>query len=145
MELTLHIVLIKPPTGVDFGLQKGGGNTYETIQTQTSDGGDMHFTLSIQIKGDRPKGEEPKFAGPFVQGQVPDKFLYIDIGQYAGQADGYSRRLKIPLRGINWDMIDKATGLTGNGLETRVPGTAKDGGPNCATVKPFEGWVVKNI
>lgn len=22
----------------------------------------------------------------------------------------------------------------------RVPGSAKDGGPNCATVKPFHGW-----
>jgi Family of unknown function (DUF5990) len=25
-------------------------------------------------------------------------------------------------------------------LETKVPGTGRDGGPNCATVKPFEGW-----
>jgi hypothetical protein len=25
-------------------------------------------------------------------------------------------------------------------LEARVPGTGKDGGPSCATVKPFEGW-----
>jgi hypothetical protein len=28
-------------------------------------------------------------------------------------------------------------------LEARVPGTGKDNGPNCATVKPFEGWRVK--
>jgi hypothetical protein len=25
-------------------------------------------------------------------------------------------------------------------LETRVPGTGRDGGPNCGTVKPFTGW-----
>jgi hypothetical protein len=28
-------------------------------------------------------------------------------------------------------------------LEARVAGTAKNGGPNCATVKPFSGWVLK--
>ena len=25
-------------------------------------------------------------------------------------------------------------------LEARVPGTGKDGGPSCATVKPVDGW-----
>ncbi|MDP4263249.1 MAG: DUF5990 family protein [Bacteroidota bacterium] len=25
-------------------------------------------------------------------------------------------------------------------LETNVAGTDKDGGPNCGTVKPFDGW-----
>jgi hypothetical protein len=25
-------------------------------------------------------------------------------------------------------------------VETRVPGTGKNGEPTCATVKPFEGW-----
>ena len=35
-ELTLKIVLENPPSGVDFGLQKGSGNKYETIQIQRS-------------------------------------------------------------------------------------------------------------
>ena len=30
-------------------------------------------------------------------------------------------------------------------IETHVPGTGKDGTPNCATVKPFAGWKVKTI
>ena len=29
-------------------------------------------------------------------------------------------------------------------LEARVPGTGKDNGPNCATVKPFAGWHISN-
>lgn len=33
-ELTLRIVLEKPLAGVDFGLQKGRGSEYETIQKQ---------------------------------------------------------------------------------------------------------------
>jgi len=28
-------------------------------------------------------------------------------------------------------------------METHVPGTGKDGGSNCATVKPFGGWHLK--
>jgi len=28
-------------------------------------------------------------------------------------------------------------------LQTSVPGKGKDGTPNCATVKPFAGWMVK--
>jgi len=31
-ELTLKIVLENPPSGVDFGLQKGSGNKYETFK-----------------------------------------------------------------------------------------------------------------
>ncbi|HYJ85907.1 MAG TPA: DUF5990 family protein [Pyrinomonadaceae bacterium] len=66
-------------------------------------------------------------------------FVYIDIGTYAGQKEtGWSRRLKVPLRGITWDMIDGA--MAAGQLETRVPGTGKDGSPSCATVKPFPGW-----
>jgi hypothetical protein len=27
-------------------------------------------------------------------------------------------------------------------LDARVSGTGRDGGPNCATVKPFDGWTL---
>jgi hypothetical protein len=35
-ELTLRIIIEKPPHGVDFALQKGGGSIYETVQKQRS-------------------------------------------------------------------------------------------------------------
>jgi hypothetical protein len=28
--------------------------------------------------------------------------------------------------------------------DARVPGKGKDGGPNCGTVKPFDGWKVRS-
>jgi hypothetical protein len=31
-ELTLRIIIEQPPPGVDFGLQKGSGSVYETVQ-----------------------------------------------------------------------------------------------------------------
>ena len=132
-ELTLRIVLERPPKGVDFGLQKGRGSAYETVQTQRSKGQDLRFQFTAGVRG-------PALVGPFVQGPAGQRFVYIDIGTYAGQADTcWSRRLKIPLTGIAVDRI-AATAI----LEARGPGTGKDGGPNCATVKPFGGWKVSS-
>jgi hypothetical protein len=74
--------------------------------------------------------------GAFVQGPRRQRFVYVNIGTYAGQADScWSRRLKIPLDGIPAKLIG-----AGGVLEAHVPGTGRDGGPNCATVKDFEGW-----
>ena len=137
-ELPFRIILETPPAGVDFGLQNGRGNDYETIQTQRSKGKDLSFEFTVRVK--TGKGSAPNFLGPVVQGPTGERFVYIDIGTYAGQKETcWSRRLKIPLRGITWDMIDRAM-AAGQLLETRVPGTGKDGSPSCATVKPFPGW-----
>jgi hypothetical protein len=145
-EITLQIILIKPTKNVDFGLQKGAGNNYETIQKQRSTGQDLLFKFPIKIKGERNKDPLPKFSGPFVQGPSGSKFIYIDIGTCAGQiGTAWSRRLKIPLTGIDWKSIDKLITDTNSILEAIVPGTGRDGGPNCATVKPFDGWHLRKI
>lgn len=142
-EITLQIVLIKPTPEVVFGLQKGSGNNYETVQKQIPTSNDLTFTFTIKVKGDRSKDKLPKLSGSFVQGSGDSKFVYIDIGTYAGQPGTiWSRRLKIPLTGITWKEIDS---LDSNSmLQTIVPGTGRDGGPNCATVKPFAGWHLKH-
>ena len=138
-EITLQIILIKPTPGVVFGLQKGSGNNYETVQKQIPTSNDLTFTFTIKVKGDRSKDKLPKLSGSFVQGPADNKFVYIDIGTCAGQLNtSWSRRLKIPLTGITWSAVDS---LSRNSmLQTTVPGTGKDAGPNCATVKPFAGW-----
>ena len=138
-SLKLRINLQKPPANVHYALQKGHGSKYEITQVQVSGLEDLHFELVIDIKGDRHKNNLPEFGGPFVQGVPLSKFIYLGIGAYAGQASEWNRRLKIPLTGITWDIIDNAN----EGLETFVPGTAKDGSPTCATVKPFTGWHIK--
>ena len=132
-ELKLRVILATPPSGVDFGIQKGRGNTYETLNKQRSNGGDLAFEYTVGLK-ERKDPAMPDFTGPLVHGPVGERFLYINIGTSAGQMDScWNRRLKIPLRDITWKMAAQP-------LQTHVPGTAKDGGPNCATVKPFHGW-----
>ncbi len=138
-EITLQIVLAKPTPDVVFGLQKGSGNNYETIQKQISKYNDLTFTFTLKVKGDKSKDKFPKLSGSFVQGSGDNRFVYIDIGTYAGQTDTiWSRRLKVPLTGITWKDIELLANHSM--LQTIVPGTGRDGGPNCATVKPFEGW-----
>src|SRR5436853_6508000 len=137
-ELTFRIILESPPAGVDFGLQKGSGSNYEVVQKQRSKTGDLRFEFDSRVK--EGKDGLPALLGPFVQRPPQGRFVYLDIGTYAGQADScWSRRLKVPLRGITWEVVKQASRGV---LETRVPGTGKDGGPTCATVKPFNGWKV---
>jgi hypothetical protein len=139
-ELNFRIVLEKPPAGVDFAVQKGKGNTYETVQNQRSGKGDLRFEFTARA-GSGGKSAVPNLLGPFVQGPPEARFVYVDIGTCAGQTDtNWSRRLKVPLTGITSEMIDRAAANVGAVFETHVPGTGKDGGPNCATVKPFAGW-----
>ena len=139
-ELTFRIILESPPPGVDFGLQKGRGNDYEVVQKQRSKTGDLRFEFDARVK--EGKDGSPTLLGPFVQGPSDARFVYIDIGTYAGQTDTpWSRRLKIPFRDITWDLVKEAT-RGKQVIETHVPGTAKDGSPTCATVKLFAGWKV---
>ena len=137
-ELMLRIVLEAPPPGVDFGLQQGHGNDYDIVQKQRSRTGDLTFTFTVRAKENSDGAAN--FLGPFTQGPPHGRFVYLDIGTYAGQTDTpWSRRLKVPLSGISWKMVEDAM-KSATVLETRVPGTGRDGGPNCATVKPFSGW-----
>ena len=138
-ELPIRIILQSPPTGVDFGIQKGNGNKYEIIQKQQSNKNDLCFKFEISVK--ETSNALPDFKGPYVQGPLSERFIYIDIGTCAGQINSvWSRRLKIPLRNISSETINLLLADTSLILETKVAGTGKDGGPNCATVKPFSGW-----
>jgi len=133
-------VLETPPAGVDFGIQKGRGSLFEVIQKQRSKGADLSFEFSVGVRN-ADGTAAPDFSGPIVQGPRGGRFVYVDIGKVAGQLDTpWSRRLKVPLTGITAAQVRLGTSGAGGVLETRVPGTGKDGGPSCASVKDFAGW-----
>lgn len=138
-ELTLRVVLHKPPAGVDYAVQVGRGAVYETTGRRRSTGEDLSFEFAVRLGSSRPAA--PDFRGHVVQGPRGQRFVYIDIGTFAGQADScWSRRLKVPLTGVTWTMVDTALASAEMVLETLVPGSGRDGSPSCATVKPFDGW-----
>ena len=92
LELRLQIILEVPPAGVDFGLQEGKGHDYKTAQKQRSKGKDLTFNCTVKMMDNREDGL-PNFLGPMTQGPPTDRFLYIDIGQFAGQKDCQGERL----------------------------------------------------
>jgi hypothetical protein len=140
VELRLRIVLNAPPSGVDFGLQDGKGSDYQTIHKQRSKGKDLSFDCKVTVKDNRDDGL-PSFLGPLTQGPATGRFIYIDIGKHAGQHDScWERRIKVPLSDISWEMIQQVSADSKLVLEAHLPGTAKDGGPSCATVRPAQGW-----
>jgi hypothetical protein len=107
VALPVRIVLEKPPPGVDFALQEGKGSEYKLVQKQRSDGGDLTFDCTVTVKDNREDGR-PNYLGPLTHGPPTDRFIYFDIGQFAGQKDcPWNRRLKIPLVGITGEMIRK--------------------------------------
>jgi len=139
-ELMFRIVLEKPPEGVDFALQKGKGNNYEIVQKQRSGAGNLRFTFTAKAASE-DRNRAPNLRGPFVQGRPDTRFVYVGSGTFAGQTGSeWSRRLKIPLSGITEQMIDRMARNSDLVFEAHVPGTGKDGGPNCATVTSFAGW-----
>jgi hypothetical protein len=121
--MKFRIILEAPPAGIDFGLQSGKGNDYKTLQIQRSKSGDLHFEFELEA-----------LRGPLVQGSGNERFVYIDIGTYAGQTNTLcARRLKVQVKSELFDGKTKR-------WTVRIPGTGKDGGPTCASVKPFPGW-----
>jgi len=140
--LPLGIILVAPTPGVDFGIQEGKGHDYKTIQTQRAKEADLKFECSVSVKGNREDGP-PNFLGAIVQGPPTGRFIYIDIGKSAGQFNSnWERRIKNPLLGITWEMIEMIENNPTKLLQAKIPGTGKDGGPSCATVKPIDGWTV---
>jgi len=140
-EVPFRLILVDPPADVDFGIQRGRGAQYETLFVQRRTQRDISFDFSVAVAGSGRNGL-PNFQGPFVQGPPGGRFIYVDVGTYAGQKDTcWSRRMKVPLDGVTWTLIRKAA-RPGHRLSARIPGTGKDGGPSCATVHLLGDWQV---
>lgn len=93
------------------------------------------FDFTVRVAGVTPSGAS-RFLGPFTQGPPSARFVYVNSGQSAGQANTrWNRRAKIPLVGITSAMIREAEGSPGTRIETEFEGTGRDGGPTCASVK----------
>lgn len=139
--LPLRITLIKPPAGVPFCLQQGKD---DLVPPSSDSGENTSFDFTVNIVNERTGGR-PNFRGPFVQGPPAGGFIYINSGTYAGQSDScWSRRAKILLSGITWELIEEALSKSSVLLEARISGTAGDGGPACATVQLLNGgWKIQ--
>jgi hypothetical protein len=139
VDITLQVNLEATPPGVHFGIQKGSGSHYETIQSQCGNEKTLNLECTIRVKKDQ--NGHIDFSGPFVQGPPGVRFIYIDIGTAAGQhGSEWSRRLKIPLSGYLLPGGDPVSLPLGVIYQATINAIGKDGGPACGTVKNFDGW-----
>ena len=133
-ELRLRIVVIHPPPGVAFSVQRGRS---ELLPPARKTSAELVFDFSVRVA--EANGSEPNFLGPFAQGPVGERFVYVNSGQRAGEAQScWDRRAKVHLKDLGWPLVKKAL-TTGGVLETRIEGTGRDGGPACATVALLGG------
>ncbi|HET6975526.1 MAG TPA: DUF5990 family protein [Pyrinomonadaceae bacterium] len=137
--LPLRIIVVDPPIGVLFAVQRGKAE----LETQSlSNGEPLSFEFSVRI-GDRAD-EMPNFLGPYVQGPRGGRFVYVNSGTLAGQvASRWTRRAKVGLKDIGWDLVDCVLSQPSKRLEAKIAGQAGDGGPACATVRLLaDGWAI---
>jgi len=141
-DVPIRLTLVDPPAGVDFAVQRGRGSEFEPVFVQQRKRRHVSFDFSLPVSDNRKDGQ-PNFLGDFAQGPPAGRFIYIDVGTCAGQKDTpWSRRMKVPLQGITWDLIRKTFGKPGYRLAARIPGTGTDGGPSCATVRLLGEWEI---
>lgn len=135
-EVPLRITLIEPPSGVRFRLQRGKAELAPPAR-ESDDAISFDFTVRAAEGG---ADGAPRFLGPFTQGPPATRFVYVSSGTSAGQADScWTRRAKVPLKGITWEMVERALSAPDAVLEARITGTSRDGGPVCASVPLLDG------
>ena len=130
--MKLRVVIVSPPEGVVFAVQRGrAGLLLPTIWSTAL----IKFDLDLRVGGVLADGS-PNYLGEFAQGTPVDRFVYINSGTLAGQpASCWTRRAKLKLGSIPAE-IAAAAAQSGQVVDARVPGTMADGGPVCASIKP---------
>jgi hypothetical protein len=143
-EIPLRITVVGPPEGVTFRVQRGRTNwdDPEFLAPAQSARDRISFDFAVRV-GPRQTGRPPNFLGDFVQGPAGGRFVYVNSGKLAGQADScWERRAKVPLAAITWQQIETVQSTSDAILEAHIHGTGRDGGPVCASVHLADGWKV---
>ena len=127
--ITLRIVIEQPVPGVLHSLQAKDGAPLDAKASQAGEA--MVFDVPVLL------APGPRLSGDQVQREGPERrFVYVRIGQLAGDAASpWSRRMKIDIHDIAPDLLIAAA--SGAVIETVVGGTAADGTPAAATLRPL--------
>ena len=135
IEIPLRITVVGPPAGVEFRLQQGRSSLVAPARATN-----MEIQFDFALRLGPPRAGRPNLLGEAAQGPPTGRFVYINSGRQAGQQGSlWDRRAKVPLQGITEKLVKAVVAAPGTVLEARISGTAKDGGPACATVPLLDG------
>jgi hypothetical protein len=139
IRIRLRFICLNPPPEMRdgqktvFGLQDKSQNL---VTGEARPDGGLQFEAEFEAK--RVTGsDQPNLLGPYAQGTPDKRFVYLSWGYAEAGRKEWIRRIKIPLSGLTWTLIETAT--TNNGvLEATVDGR------RAATVPLLgEGWVIR--
>ena len=136
VEVRARIVIERPVPGVLHSLQEDD----KPLDPKASKAGEpLEFEFPLRIER---TADGAKFFGKQVRREGKERrFVYVRIGTAAGQHfSPWSRRMKIDIHDIDAGLLDAAA--KGGVLEGTIDGTAKDGSPACATIRPVSWRVV---
>jgi len=134
-EIRMRIVIEQPVAGVLHSLQAKDDSPLDPKSSHA--GEPLIFDFPIRM------APGPKFFGDQVRREGPARrFVYIRVGQYAGDASSPgARRMKIDIHDLEQDLLDRAG--EGGIIEMTVVGTDREGAPACATVRPIGRRIVE--
>jgi hypothetical protein len=137
-----RIVVVDPPRGVHFRLQSGK-SPGELLPPARSTSSSLTFEFELHL-GEPLSDGRPRFLGRLTQGTPEERFVYVNSGTVAGQpASCWTRRAKVHLSSITAATVQRVLSSDELVLQAQFAGTAKDGGPACASVPLLEGaWHV---
>lgn len=134
-SILAQVRVVNPVPGCAYALQRRDGSI---DQMQLAAHQELTFTTSVTLKLTREGAPDP--TGLHVNGPRRGRFLYLNSGTMAGQADScWTRRAKVSLETLVTALprsLDAMPPL----IETAIAGRAKDGGPVCASVVPLAPW-----
>jgi hypothetical protein len=128
--ITLHLTLLNPPAGVAWAMQLGRFDLLPPVKVTR---GEVTFEVSLEIVASKTGGA--RLRGAAVQGPKGGRFLYVNSGSRAGSSGSpWDRRAKVSLESIPLDRLLTSSADAVVPLYAEIAGTAKDGGPACASV-----------
>lgn len=134
-EITIRLKCVELP-GREFdgkkeirlGVQKGR----EVIEDVSGDQKEVTFDCTMRVEKIAVTGK-PNFLGPYAQGSVDERFIYLCWGErHEGMWEGF-RRAKVHLKDIDWKTVENAI-AGGKAIQAVIKMTDKKGCPLCASV-----------
>ncbi len=92
IDVAVRILVVDPVPGVARALQRGKSGSHALIAPTSLSDEAASFDLTV-VAAVAKSGPAPRLLGPFVQGPPDKRFVYLSVGQYAGDpASPWARR-----------------------------------------------------
>jgi hypothetical protein len=128
-DIIVRIEVTGPPAGVTMLVQKGRDELLQPA-VKRRDLLSFEFPLTVDMSSGTPN-----FLGKFAQGPKDKRFIYVNSGTYAGDANSeWGRRAKLSLMHITTEQVKQLIESPNAKLTVTIDGTGRDGGAVCASI-----------